>query len=287
MKISSKIINELKNNKFAKIINLSEFNSGKEQLMKIESKLDKNVKEYQYDPSHKIYIYTQNLLSIFSEEFSITKEFKEYYDIVVEIDDTYMPSGPPMSPLTGSYFTFWCFCDLRFGKDNETIGTILYDLAKEYKLDELLLKSIQNLNQSYMSFYVHNGFDTDLIVLKEIVTNKEFRCICPSGYKGTKGEIWFVRIVPNIDNIYNYQIIMTTPYIIIKYKEKDWLSYYQRQSISKENINHVEKLYQFQKNNSDNKYWHNYIMDAYVNYFNDRINLTGIPDLKGSKPHEL
>lgn len=28
-------------------------------------------------------------------------------------------------------------------------------------------------------------------------------------------------------------------------------------------------------------------MDAYVNSFYDRITLTGIPDLKGTKPHEL
>jgi len=287
MKISSKIIKGLKNNSFNKVVNLSEFNSTKKQLLEIESKLSVNFKEYQYDSSHKIYLYSQNLLSIFAEEFSITKEFNEYYDIVVEIEDDFMPSGPPMSPLTASYFTFWCFCDLRFGKEKESVGTIFYDLANEHKFDELLLKSIQNLNLSYMGFYVHNGFDNDFILLKEIMTNKEFRCICPAGYKGKKGEIWFVRIVPNIDNIYNYQIIINTPYVIIKYNEKDWIKYFQRQSISKEDINYSEKLYQFLKYNSDNNYWHNYIMDAYVNFSTDRIYLTGIPDIKGSKPHEL
>jgi hypothetical protein len=287
MKISSKIIKGLKNKNFNRIINLVEFNSVKGQLLEIETKLSKNFNEYQYDPSHKIYLYSQNLLSIFSEEFSVTKEFNEYYDIVVEMDNDFIPYGPPMSPLTASYFTFWCFCDFRFGSEKETIGTIFYDLAYENKFDELLLKSIQNLNKSYMGFYVHNGFDNDLIILKEIMTNKEFRCICPTGYKGSKGEIWYVRIAPNIDSIYNYHIILNTPYVIINYKEKDWISYFQRQSITKENIHYSEKLYQLLKYNSDNKYWHNYIMDAYVNSFYDRISLTGIPDLKGTKPHEL
>ena len=210
MKISSKIIKGSKNNSFNKVINLAEFSSVKGQLIEIETKLSKNFNEYQYDPSHKIYLYAQNLLSLFSEEYSVTEEFNEYYDIVIEMDTNYMPCGPPMSPLTVSYFTFWCFCDLRFGKEKETIGTIFYDLAYEHKFDELLLNSIQNLNKSYMGFYAHNGFDNDLILLKEILTNKEFRCICPAGYKGSKGEIWFVRIGQNLDNVYNYQVILNT-----------------------------------------------------------------------------
>jgi hypothetical protein len=28
-------------------------------------------------------------------------------------------------------------------------------------------------------------------------------------------------------------------------------------------------------------------MDAYVNFSNNKINLTGIPDIKGNKPNEL
>ena len=287
MTISSKLIKGLKNNNFNKVVNLSEFIYVKEQLSDIECNLKKHFKEYQYDPSHKIYLYTQNILSLFAEEFSITKEFNEYYDIVLKIEDDFMPEGPPMSPLTATYFTFWCFCDLRFGIEKETVGIIFYDLANENLFDELLLKSIEKLNLSYMGFYVHNGFDNDLILLKEILTNKEFSCICPAGYKGKKGEIWFVRIVPNIDRIYNYQIILTTPYVIINFNEKDWLSYFQRQSIIKDDINYLEKLYQFLKYNSDHIYWHNYIMDAYVNSSYDRIYLTGIPDLKGSKPHEI
>ena len=286
MKISSQIIKGSKNSNVNRVINLSEFNYLKDQLLDIESNMEKLFKKYQYDPSHKIYLCMQNLLSYFAEEFSIKKEFSEYYDIVSKIEDDFIPSGPPMSPLTVTYFTFWCFCDLRFGIEKETIGTIFYDLAIELLIDELLLKSLENLNQSYMGFYVHNGFDNDLILLKEILTNKEYSCICPAGYQGNKGEIWFVRIAPNLDNIYNYQIILTTPYVIINNNEKDWLSYFQRQSITKNDINYLERLNQLLKYNSDNLYWHNYILAAYVNFSYNRILLTGIPDLKGSKPHE-
>jgi hypothetical protein len=39
---------------------------------------------------------------------------KKYAKIVGAAEEEYMPSGPPMSPLTASFFTTWAFYDLRF-----------------------------------------------------------------------------------------------------------------------------------------------------------------------------
>ena len=33
-----------------------------------------------------------------------------------------LPAGPPMSPLTGSYFWMWAIYDLRIGKSTDTIA---------------------------------------------------------------------------------------------------------------------------------------------------------------------
>ncbi len=57
--------------------------------------------------------------------------------------------------------------------------------------------------------------------------------------------------------------------------------------IKKEDKESEKKLYNFLKDNLDFKYWHNYIMDVNVNYSVNNVFLTGIPDIKGSKPHEL
>ena len=155
--------------------------------------------------------------------------FKEYYAVVAKFDEEYMPSYPPMSPLTGSYFTSWCFFDFRFGKAKETLSTIFYDLAMEYHFEEMIKNALNNFNNYSMRFYKHIGFEDDLVVLKEIITNKEVRCISTSGYKGKIGEIWYVRIVPNLDEVYDYYVIFNTPYVIINYSEKDWISFFQRQ----------------------------------------------------------
>ena len=78
-----------------------------------------------YDPLHAVYIAVQNITSVFAECVSVLPELKSYYKTVGDAEEEYMPAGPPMSPLTRSYFTTWAFFDFRFGGDHETIGTCL------------------------------------------------------------------------------------------------------------------------------------------------------------------
>ena len=59
------------------------------------------------DPLHTVYTAIQHAASIFAERVSVLDEFEPYYDIVTKAEDEYMPSGPPMSPLTRIYFTAW------------------------------------------------------------------------------------------------------------------------------------------------------------------------------------
>ena len=81
------------------------------------------------DPLHAVYVAVQNVTSVFAERVSQLPEFEPYYRVGLDAEENYMPSGPPMSPLTGSYFTTWAFFDLRFGPDHETIGTCLLDVG--------------------------------------------------------------------------------------------------------------------------------------------------------------
>ena len=280
-KISEKIIEGYQREKLNNVINLSERQEWKKKLAEIGKELRRR-NNTGSDPSHQIYSLSQNLLSYFAEEISIEDDFIEYYDKVEEMEGDYMPDYPPMSPLTGSYFTYSCFCDLQFGKDKETICTIFYDLCKAIQIEGEILNALKNLDKSYMGFYKHLGFEDNLIILREISTNKIFYCVCTSGYKGKKDEIWYVRIVPNLDNVYDYSVTLTTPYIILNYGEEDWKGFYKRQNSSGKEI---EK--KVLKHNKNSNYWHDYIMDGYVNFTPNCIFLTGIPDIKGSKPHEL
>ncbi len=287
-KISNIVIKNYRKLKLGKVINFSELKSAKEKLNQFNIELKEKIERSGSDPSHKIYSLIQNLLSYFAEELSIHKEFTEYYDKVEAVVEEFMPSFPPGSPLTGSYFTYWAFCDLRFGTEKETINTIFSDLGFEFNFDDIAMRALSNLNASCMKFYKHMGFDdVDLIKLKDILTDSEFCCKCTSGYQGRKNEIWYVRLVPNLDKVYDYQVTLTTPYVILNYTENDWLDFFQRQGVVKGKLELEKRYYNFMKYNPDFKYWHNYVMDGYFNYTPNCIYLTGIPDIKGSKPHEL
>lgn len=268
--ISNKLRKKFQKLDKRKIINFSELEEIKKKQKEIESIMKINFNEKE-DPSHKIYSISQNLLSFLSEEFAPLIEFSDFTDTISDIQEEYMPSYPPMSPLTTTYFNFWCFNDFEFGKEKETLSSIVHELFINNNLDEIIVQASLNMRNSNMSFYIHEGFDDKLIVLREILSNEKYNCICPAGYIGNKGEIWFARVVQNLDQIYNYHIVVTTPYVILKYKEKDWIEFFKRQGIENKKGNYKVEFKKFLKNNPNIRYWHDYIMDAYVNYTDNFI----------------
>jgi hypothetical protein len=287
-KISKKLIQKFKkNNSLGKIINLSEAEKALDTLSEIDSSWTRISKRGDLDPSFKVYVQMQNMLSIFSEEISVLDDFVAYYDMLEKFDYEFMPSYPLMSPVTNSYFSYFCLCDFRFGKEKVTMGSIFKDIATAFEFDTLFIKAIENLNQSTVKFYKHIKVENGLVELEDILTNDRKTCVSTSNYVGKPNQIWFVRLVPNLDDIYDYQVILNTPYVILEQDEKDWIKYFERQGIEKNDPEMDAKIVSIMKHNRDPKFWLDYIMDAFVNYESNCIYLTGIPDIKGSKPHEL
>src|SRR6516225_7045726 len=64
-----------------------------------------------YDPVHAAYLFVHHITSVFSENVSRLPEMRAYAQEIGGAADEYMPSGPPMSPLTTSYFSCWAFFD--------------------------------------------------------------------------------------------------------------------------------------------------------------------------------
>ena len=72
-----------------------------------------------------------------AESISGMREAKGFVRIAGGAEDEYMPSGPPMSPLTVSYFSMWAFFDVRFGSSRETMGSCILRIAPEFDLPVL------------------------------------------------------------------------------------------------------------------------------------------------------
>src|SRR5271157_4390927 len=164
--------------------------------------IPKNVHDVQplvdegYDPLHAVYIAVQNTASVFAECVSVLPELKAYYKVVAAAEDEYMPDGPPMSPLTRSFFTTWAFFDFRFGSDHETIGTCLIDLGDQVGLHPGMVGAVRKFQESRMGIYEQCDTVGGKISLEELLTGRKFSCICPAGYVGKPGELWYVRLCP-------------------------------------------------------------------------------------------
>ncbi len=294
--ITKKIISAFDKDFFQqKIFKISEIKNAELMVEKYKKSIISKSKLKEYDPAHGVYIYAQNFLSVIIEQLSSLNELSKLTDAFAEAEEVYMPSGPPMSPLTTSYFTYWGFFDLNIGIKQESLGSIALNLIKLLYRDNDLLSIFEKMFNSRMGFYINEGVEEKYVHFKELFTNKHIKALVPSGYLGEKNELVFMRVFPEPYPEFNigYSVVATTPYVLIEIKgnrsyiskEQAWLDYFDR-TLPIINMDDKNKAYEFfLRYGLDRHYWNEYIFQGYVNHSKARILLSGIPDIKSSLPH--
>lgn len=234
------------------------------------------------DPVHAAYAFVQHITSFFAEGVSQLPEMKKYAQVVAKAEDHYLPSAPPMSPLTTSFFTSWAFFDLQFD-DGDTLASCLIESNDVVGMNPDQLDALKKMAVSRMGIYEHVGMDGQHVRLRELITNAEFVRHSTSGYRGKSGELWYVRLLPPlVPNLAHYHIVFTTPYLLMASK-KDWLQFLRRAIPG--SGNDAMGLHRFFKNGLDPNYWNEFVFKAYHHHQSDAVFLAGIPDLKATLPH--
>jgi len=236
-----------------------------------------------FDPIHAAYVAIQNLTSMFAESVSVLPELTAYYDIAEPAEDEYMPSGPPMSPLTTSYFTCWAFFDLQFGPEKETIGTCFLDVTSQIGFSQDMSDILEIMQNSRMGIYEHLGIHRGRVLLQDIITQEKYLCYVPAGYQGEKGQCWMVRLLPPLHNLCDYSMVFTTPYVLIGETKEDWLDFIKRSMVGVDKS--IDSYHNFMKYGLGIHYWNEYIFQAYHHHQSDAIFLKGLPDVVKSLPH--
>ena len=236
------------------------------------------------DPLNAVYVAVQHLTSVFAERVSQFPEFEPYYRATLHAEDEYLPGGPPMSPLTGSYFTTWAFFDLRFGPDGETIGTCLLDVAGPLGIGEEVTQAIRLMSGTRMGIYEHAGAKGGRCVLRELITDDEVETYVPAGYPGKSGELWYVRLCPSIEPATDH-VAFTTPYILTGFGKPDWTAYLSKSLIGLTAPEKRRRLHEFLKYGREPNFWNEFLFKAYHHHRPDAIFLAGLPDVPGSLPH--
>jgi hypothetical protein len=298
--LARKLIAEYKKHLENTVTDLASWKEGKANAEKLQESIVSDSTLKQYDPLHALYIYGQNQLSVLIEQI-INLELVDYLGNIYDEQQTeHMPSGPPQSPLTGSFFTCWGSFDLcTKSAKKETLASIAIDFCKAVGVDQSLIDLYETMQQSRMGIYIHQGTSGRFLYLREMITGKEIKAICASGYLGQPGELWFVRIMPPLSNnpVANYSVVFTTPYLltevvikedrrnIVATTETKWQSYFDRNLGYIKASSEIEAYEQLMKYGPNPYYWSEYIFLAYCNSTPEMICLTGIPDIIESLPH--
>lgn len=241
------------------------------------------------EPCHGIYVLTQNVVSLMAETISAMREAKGYYRIVGNAMDEYLPDGPPISPLTASYFSTWALFDVRFGSSSETMGSCILHIVPKLGLPAWLTDTVRLMQRSRMGLYVHCGNVGESVLLREVGTRETVPCSVPAGYAGNEGQIWFVRMLPPPHELCRRHIVLITPYVIPDHPERAFVDYLERElarmKAQKRPPRTDDLRGNLMKHGPEPNHWNEYIFCAYTGHRHEAIFLTGIPDIPESLPH--
>ncbi len=212
-------------------------------------------------------------------------EVERLLEQVPELEDRYMPQGPPMSPLTRTFFWNWMLFDHHVGRSKETIGTVFLALARALGLDPRFLAVLEGLTVSRLGLHVHEGAQGGRLMLRELVTGDRRACVCPAGYTGRAGELWLARVVPPaLPEIQDSNVFMT-PYVLVQPGLGAWEAYLERTLPRTKVAGKSEAYTALMKRGLSSDYWAEFVFEAYARHQREAIFLVGLPDVAESRPH--
>lgn len=284
--IADKVLKRLDRDTKAKVIDLSTLRDSRKQVADLDATLVSDETLAQLPPCFALYTLVQNHLSMISEILVTMPPLHRFYDQLDVAEDLYTPQGPPISPLTSSFYTNWAQNDVAFGLGRETLTTISIAVARKIGMHANFLELAEKLAESRCSVYEHQGTDGDTIQLRELWTNKEVRALNAIGYNGQPGELWYTRLLPPNNMLPGVHVNFNTPYVMHpKTHKTHWLASIERVLAKSKGQNPEQEFYNFMKFGPEPLYWTEYVLEAYTNHTSDMIWLRGLPDQPETRPH--
>ncbi len=268
-----------------KVIDLTAVRDGRAIAERLRSTAPDRALLDELHPAHAAYTYVSNQVSILAEGLTQLDELDRISNAVNRAEDTYMPDGPPMSPLTRSYFSSWTYFDCGVGVDRETIGSILLDLKDRLGMHAEFADLLAKWQASRMGLYELTASAGETVRLRELVTDEQIEAVNPTGYRGSVGAIWYVRALPPPTPSFPLHVIAMTPYEITAPRAAGWMAFLERTLPKTKVTDRVRAYEHLMKWSLGRDYWHEYVMEAYVNHDADGIRLMGLPDVPESRPH--
>lgn len=293
--IAQRVLTELRKHRSRKVIDLAEVRQARIDVATQQSSLISPEKLAAYDPAHGIYIYAQNVLSALVENLAGLPTLGKLSQAYGDAEAEYLPSGPPMSPLSRSYFICWAMFDLCAGIRRETLASVAIAAGRSLGMEPALLEVLGRMQASRMGLWVHEGVSGGRVLLRELCTENRCEAVSGSGYQGMPGQIWYVRMMPPPSEVpgANHAVVFTSPYVLVEgggggrvvpARESAWRAYLERTLPQVPGATDQERYHHLMKFGLSRHYWNEYVFEAYVNYQVDMVLLEGFPDIPLSRP---
>lgn len=223
-------------------------------------------------------------MTSYFEHFSLdVPDLAEFVADFQTLEEEYMPSGPPTSPLTRSFFRYFFLCDMPIAPGRETIASCYYQYVDSLDSNggemEVARQCLAAIRDSRMGVFLQTGVNP--LTLREIGCLRDLTVHSTTGYRGEVGQLWFVRLLPPVRG--KEHVVVTTPYRLFNATPQDWssalareLMAYQRQGL---------QLSELLKYGTPTLSWPEFVHQSYFNHKADVIFLAGLPHVAGSRPH--
>ncbi len=282
--IARRVLENLRRQMRLKLTDLAAFRVGQEYAEALQKSVTPKDQLAETHPAHAPYVHAQNQMSIMAEQLLQLPEMESFVKRISTAEEEYMPSWPPMSPISTSYFVCWSTFDLPIGACRETVGTVTIAVAQKCGSDPRLIGLMQRLQESRMGIHQVEGQDGVRVRLRDLATDQRCAAICQSGHVGRAGELWYARVLPppapGADHV-----VLTSPYVLIAPDLKAWTAYFNRVAANTTGAPRQNALEQHIKWGASARYWPEFVFEAYSDHNAGAIYLHGLPDMPHTRPH--
>jgi hypothetical protein len=283
--IAQRLLKSLSKLRHQKVIDFAAFSAGKRYAEASQTNVVSAERLAELHPLHAHYVAIQNQVSVMCEQLIALPQLARLSKVLSNAEDTYLPSGPPMSPLTSSYFFYWSTFDAAVGIRKETLGTCLIALLKRLESDPEFVRLVEIMQGSHMGLYLRLRVEDKCVWLRDLGTGLDVSCLVPAGYLGRPDEVWLARVFPPPSAEFRDSIVITTPYVIVHPQAPDWYTFLER-TLPKLKCSTPHEAYErLMKYGLSLNYWNDYILEAYAGAETSAVFLRGLPDIDLSRPH--
>ncbi len=281
--ITERLLRGIRRVQSAQVVDLAAFRAGGQIAQDLKATLMTKAQADELHPSHAYWSMVQHNLSMFAEQVLGLPEADRIAKAITAAEDEYSPMGPPMSPLTGTYFFGWAYCDLAFGIGKETAASCTIDVVASLGIDAGLVAAMRTLAASRMGLWTVSGHGDGTTILREGVMGDTRECVVPAGHPGRVGELWLVRVLPS-PGVGLPSLVFNTPYVLWS-PASAWEAYLDR-TLHRLDPKKPTRAYPgLMKHGLSARYWPEFVFEAYANHATGAVFLLGLPDVDGSRPH--